>query len=182
MLFCSTSNSEEVKKDIKDIKEIKEESAKALSPKEYWIELKKAADRFYGGYWSSVEVNLSGGYERREFEAEAKTAPFGEFKVSIPLYSKEFIMKRENAKQEYLRSGADLVSQIEEKESLLVVYNEQIKAYKDLLKNSSNLDDDTSKSTQILDKYMDLNKQMITIKAQYNSAVNKLEAMLKCGN
>jgi hypothetical protein len=147
-----------------------------------WERVKAVAEKCYGGrFLEKVEISLGGGYEHREFESAIRNAPYGELKVSVPLFSRETAQKRAEAKRAFLKEASGYLQEIEEGKRLVEVIKEEARIKKEILTKcdgSPETSGDLKDQEERISAYLELSERIVTVQAEMKNAERKLEAMI----
>lgn len=147
-----------------------------------WERVKAVAEKSYGGrFFESVEIAIGGGYERREFESTIRNAPYGELKVSVPLFSRETAQKRAEAKRAFLKEASGYLQEIEAGKRLVEVIKEEARIKKEILTKCDGSPEtfgDLKDQEERISAYLELSARIVTVQAQIRNAERKLEAMI----
>ena len=148
----------------------------------YWRDLQAVAERRYGGrFWESFEVTLGGGFERREFEHSAKSAPFGEFKVVLPLFSPTKKQEMVEAKRAFLQEASGYLQEIEGGRRLAEILRENLRVKKEILQGADGAAADAGsleKQEKRMGEYLALSERLVGVLAGVRDAERKIEAMM----
>ncbi len=135
---------------------------------DYWQRLQKKADSMYDGWDVTVSVNT--GVEHREYFQGTHTGPYGNFEITVPLYSKKERQSKAEAKTKFLQQGAELMKIIEERQERIEIQKKKAQVLKAVM-----MDEGSSG----IKAYYDCAEDMTKLEAEIREARKKLEAMLR---
>ena len=138
---------------------------------DYWQQLNRAADEHFSGIDVDIKFEI-GTVEKNAFD-DSDTDQYGKLVFSIPLLSKDSRIKREQAKRQFLKSGADLIREIEQAEKLIVQKKKYLVALKKM---------DDEGGIEMLDKIAGIQADIIKLETERAAAIRKLEGYLKCSD
>lgn len=93
------------------------------NPAKWWNELRKAAEACHNG--RDIKVEVSGGLSARTLGNEARSGPFAEARITVPLYSTREREKGMQDKGKFLEHGAEILREFHEAQAKLRIKGEQ---------------------------------------------------------
>ena len=142
--------------------------AKSIT-EEYWVNLKKSADRCFSGIDFDVKFEI--GTIEKNIMDDSATDQYGKLIFSVPLLSKQNKIKRSNDKIKFLEKGAELIQDVEVSGELIKQKNQYLKLVKKM---------GGEEGLEILEKVMKIQEAIINLESKKNAGVRKLEGYFKC--
>lgn len=133
---------------------------------DYWVRLKKKADKLYSGIDLNVEVS-TGIYKRDD--ALDDNEYNGEIKVKVPIYSKDDKRAKEEKKRQFLDKGAELLKSLEISVNKMGIAREREEMLKAVM---------LEEGMKSIEAYHKAREEKIIINADIDELVRKLEVML----
>ena len=146
-------------------------TVKAEEYKNYWIQLKNAADRCYRGFNADIDLEV-GVSDYLSGEEATSGSTIGKAVLKIPLYSKSEKEKTIKEKRSFLKEGAELIQKIEDSYGNIKI----LKKMNLLLKKTVDIDG-VKTGINILQNEIKISGFTNEITANKR----KIEAMLLCG-
>lgn len=134
---------------------------------EYWRQLKRTANHCYDRWL--VDVTLGGGLEQREYETGQQTAPYGVFRLTVPLYSVEKRMSAQEKKSKYLEHGAEVLKKYSQAAQMQLIQQEKA----DVLKATVVQD-----GAQGIDAYFKIREDAVKAQSEVDESQRVLEAFI----
>jgi len=92
-------------------------------PRDWWVELKKAASSCFGG--RDIKVEFAGGVGSRTLGEVAKSGPFSEFRLSVPLFSRRERQEQKRKMGQFLEHAASILRELREAQARIAVKKEK---------------------------------------------------------
>ncbi len=99
--------------------------------RDWWGQLKKAASSCFGG--RDIKVEFAGGVGSRTLGEVAKSGPFSEFRLSVPLYSRRERQKQKREMGEFLEHAASILRELREAQALIAVKEEKATVLREVM-------------------------------------------------
>jgi len=99
--------------------------------RDWWEEINRAADSCHGGW--DVNIDVSTGYSMRTLGNEARSGPFAEARITVPLFSKRDRQRQAMEKGKFLEHGAGLIQELWEAEARIAVKLEQAEVLRQVM-------------------------------------------------
>ena len=93
------------------------------NPAKWWNELRRAAETCHNG--RDIKVEIISGFSARTLGDEAKSGPFAEARITVPLLSTRERAKNMQDKGKFLEHGAEILRELHEAQAKLRIKGEQ---------------------------------------------------------
>ena len=142
--------------------------ASAGADEDWWQMIQRAGSACFSG--RKFKIEIIAGASVRTLGDRAKTGPFTEIRLTVPLWDKE---RRQQEKQElasFLEHAADVLQQLRQAEDLLRVKSQQAKVLREsLLQDGQNG----------ISSFFDIQSEIAILKTTAEAAEMKLNGFLK---
>jgi len=147
-----------------DIIKNKKVEISEIEIEEYWERLKVQSDKLFKGLDINFDVSV-GAYQDEDNEQDYK----GEIKVTVPLFSKEEKIKKQNEKMTFLDKGADLINELEINIEKIKILKEKENIFKTIM---------MEEGIKSIDAYHNTKLERKKVEADIDKIIKKLEVML----
>ncbi len=110
---------------------VPDETDVTVPERDWWAELHAAAHSCFDG--ADFRVELSGGMAARTLGDQAQTGPFGEVKLTVPLYSRGDRQKRKQNRGVFLEHAAGIIGELRAAQAKIRVKREKATVLKSVM-------------------------------------------------
>ncbi len=136
--------------------------------RDYWAELHAAAHSCFDG--ADFRVDLSGGMAARTLGDQAQTGPFGEVKLTVPLYSRGDRQKRKQNRGVFLEHAAGIIGELRAAQAKIRVKREKATVLKSVMLQGG---------LSGIEAHFRTKEEIVSLDAVIGAAEMKLEGFIK---
>ena len=140
-------------------------------PKDWWGELREAAAACFGG--RDIKVEFAGGVGSRTLGEVAKSGPFSEFRLSVPLFSRRERQKQKREMGQFLEHAAEILKQLREAQERIAVKREKAEVLQSVM---------IEEGLEGIESFFDIKEEVAALETTAKAAKMKLTGyILACG-
>lgn len=138
---------------------------------DWWPKIQRAAEACFSGRKFSVELNT--GASMRTLGERARTGPFAEVRISVPLWDKEKRQQEKQAEGAFLERAAAILGEMREADALITVKSQEAKVLRESLIQAGQ---------DGITRFFAIQGEIAILKTTAEAAEMKLEGFMKaCG-